>query len=1117
MLATSFKKDLEVVAVRLRQRAKTVDSIAVAIELYKNQRFRDGRLRQYPFLRKLLIASLEQKEKERQEFKSRLGQWLGSADADNILQGFLANQASGTCEWIWTNPIFQDWTCGSSFGTDRLLCIIGPTGCGKSVLVSSVIRVMKRRGNSTLYFSFPDENADQKTYSRLVRSLLWQLYQNLDSEEAFAIVRQLMGDNVRTTSGLKAAFAHLASQLSTPLLLVLDGLEECEEPIREVIGWMTELLNTFPIVHAIIVGTSHILETSSLCQHVLEITPALIQADIDIFLHSSIHDSSSLQTFGLKDLVFATLQERSQGMFLWVKLMLDDLNKPASKAEVIQRLHNLPSVLEERYHRICVRLVRSLDDLDLKFMNNILQIVATARRALSLNEIQNAQAILSWMARTPSGPKHIDDYVVPDLITRLQSTCGSLLCIRDGCAFIAHSSLLEYLRKATIQRMSRDGNRSVCFAYNDKTTHGLLALTCLTVLEQSTYEIGLNHNHQLYLSGSYALISYAARNAIYHLNRADLSCSSTMEQFERFVGSFNANRWCFFLNLYLLLDLNSGWDLHEIMTFLNQWPIEDGNTDVSETTYQDERRTSDAIIQHFCQNGTGNARIAIHTTVHDSRPKILCLDDKALKTAQGQDTSCLLAPLEQIMLLLEINDSAWQHYLSKTRLQAILDVVLEQIPTHSTYSCLMVGDLCQGYRKYATSLKVFQAALANPKNRNTPIEYLLHSSMALSQSCLGLHQDAESSYRYAIQGQALILGPEHKETLRSQVGLAWALGQQGKFKESEHTLRRLLKTRKGGCDRIHQESLDLMVFLVWILEKQKRWQEAEEVCRELIGKESTLITETHPDTLTSTHELCCILFQQEKFEEAAALNAKVVRMAKESLGCQNNLTLCAIASLAIILMRQRRFKEAANHLRFTMNKATKSSNSAYQRVSKITFRLGKELYDHKRFEEAAEMLLLAAKRCAESFGPKHKDTLVAMNLLAATRIAQKKFKKAEGLLRRVIRERSNTNGEDHALTLEAKCQLEVALSRQRKYAEAEVALKAVAEKRMQASTVGIRKIHDADLVWTLRAMHTLVRIYYQQGKRQEAADIYWRAVDMEDEVVKADDKSDFAVFVKGGR
>src|ERR1700722_10028576 len=100
--------------------------------------------------------------------------WLKPSNMRECHDRHIREKLPGTCEWIRSHKVFVDWSNGSTDSptANRILHISGSPGCGKSILASSIVDSIKRRGNRVFFFSFSGTDASRQALDSLVRSLL---------------------------------------------------------------------------------------------------------------------------------------------------------------------------------------------------------------------------------------------------------------------------------------------------------------------------------------------------------------------------------------------------------------------------------------------------------------------------------------------------------------------------------------------------------------------------------------------------------------------------------------------------------------------------------------------------------------------------------------------------------------------------------------------------------------------------------------------------------------------------------------------------------------------------------------------------------------------------------
>jgi hypothetical protein len=135
----------------------------------------------------------------------------------------------------------------------------------------------------------------------------------------------------------------------------------------------------------------------------------------------------------LRDQVRDTLRQKANGTFLWVALVVHELNSTKSW-DVLQAVEEMPTKLHELYDRM-LNQIQQLPRGNPEFCRLILSTATVAYRPLHLDEI----GILSGLPRQISGSaKNVRDIV---------AMCGSFLTVRDNQVYLIHQSAKDYLSR----------------------------------------------------------------------------------------------------------------------------------------------------------------------------------------------------------------------------------------------------------------------------------------------------------------------------------------------------------------------------------------------------------------------------------------------------------------------------------------------------------------------------------------------------------------------------------------------------------------------------------------------------------------------------------------------
>ena len=331
---------------RLRRHARAVDEMAVATELQQASQYRQSTEKIY-----------------QQDLRIRCSEWLRPSNVREVHRRHLGERLIGTCEWIQDQAAYVAWNNPSPKTPEehQVLLICGQPGCGKSILASAMLERAESQAKNVLYFPFSNGNSARRYVKDLAHSLVWQALDALDDKGCWDTIHGLMSKGPVLTSALWDALASILSHDQRPWTLILDGVDECLELDELLRVRIPGLLRSNGKLQAAILGRPQILQHRRALgiTAFIEITPKMVKRDIKFFISERVNDAPLLRDHVSKDLVIRTLQKQAEGMFLWARLVIQDLQKSSSAAEVHQRLGaclRVSSTPIGRYLTICTIL-----------------------------------------------------------------------------------------------------------------------------------------------------------------------------------------------------------------------------------------------------------------------------------------------------------------------------------------------------------------------------------------------------------------------------------------------------------------------------------------------------------------------------------------------------------------------------------------------------------------------------------------------------------------------------------------------------------------------------------------------------------------------------------------
>ncbi|PCD21223.1 hypothetical protein FGRA07_11750 [Fusarium graminearum] len=288
----------------------------------------------------------------------------------------IKNAYSKTCSWFLGHPDYLEWLDSEKRPQHHgFLWIRGKPGAGKSIIMKFIYTNMKKRDKPTevltvsFFFNARGERLE-KSVSGMYRSLLLQLL------EGFPDIQRVLDDpdlisrnqvSCPPLDSLKALFRSAVSALENRILTCfVDALDECDEQqVRDMVGYFEELAERC-------VDNNVRFQVCFSSRHYPYID---IKRGIRLTLEGQDGHNEDLKHYISKHLritdgVFVDelkqmMLEKAAGVFLWVALVVDILNKEYCRGRLAirKRLQEVPSELSELFKDILTRDQEHIEDL----------------------------------------------------------------------------------------------------------------------------------------------------------------------------------------------------------------------------------------------------------------------------------------------------------------------------------------------------------------------------------------------------------------------------------------------------------------------------------------------------------------------------------------------------------------------------------------------------------------------------------------------------------------------------------------------------------------------------------------------------------------------------------
>ncbi|KAK6532182.1 hypothetical protein TWF694_003342 [Orbilia ellipsospora] len=653
----------------------------------------------------------------------------------------------GTCEWIWTDPVFVEWFEPSrKEKSERLLCLHGINGCGKSVLAASIVKEFKKKSK--------------------------KLSQEISDDKALRVIQRLRLENPITTVELFEALLEIAKPLAETVYCMIDGLdesvEECNDRDHGLLRHILEILD-LENFHVALFARSRALQTAMEMALTIEINSSNVRADLERFIRSQIGNTKIFKTPSLQDHVLSALLEESDGMFLWVKIMIEDLRKSATSIELMERLQDMPRGMERLYRLRLKRLQDSLDDRELTLARKVFAFTIAARRLLTVDELQHCYA-LSIQSNSA-----LEDRFLLQAEVRISAVCGDLVNITNGRVQIIHNSIKEFLTRPSNQWLHNDDQKIRYFQVDARVAHLSLRNVCLDYLLMDRWELSPNEPESVFNPEKHPFAEYSSKYGLPHLLRSGQPQEPILNKMNIFSESHLFSIWVDYVGMTVFEDPSPLFELEELHNWLK---LSDHGTDLRGGKLQHTFQLLHRRIEDFREDYTRTGWLLTFDRLKESiqqKPEtgiqVIPEDPKDPSAVVAQIINVVkhqgkLQILRRLDLWVTLSLYLGQAKALTDPLRLLFEAIVGIADKIPVVLFLAIGKFYERIDKLDEAIKIYHTALS----KITPDQEIMESNILEFISHIDYqrknYENAEDACRQALSLGETKLGRQHHQTLR---------------------------------------------------------------------------------------------------------------------------------------------------------------------------------------------------------------------------------------------------------------------------------------------------------------------------------------------------------------
>ncbi|KAK2615665.1 hypothetical protein N8I77_002403 [Diaporthe amygdali] len=436
-----------------------------------------------------------------------------------------SDRLSGSCQWLSDSPSYQGWLATSN---SKMYWLRGPPGCGKSYAAGCAIEGLDNRHKRCCYYFFVYGDRTRSVMENFLLSMTWQMAA-LYPEIQRRILRICSRDPGVAKSGdyrtlLRKFWEQgiLQSGIGEETYWVIDAFDECRQGqelakfllrAEEKSNGMIKIFITTRSAYA-----DYHMPDSRVVAH--DINTDDIQSDIARYLNAHTFEAPGA-SLSERETLRALILSKSNGCFLWVILVLENLRKIVGTQARLRALEELPPGMDQLYARI----VRTMSDKERAISKTILTWVSLAIRPLTTAELKH---VIERLA--------MDE--VEDIEILISKYCNDLLYVdKSGRVRMRHASARGFLLRRDINSDLDDE-----LTISREQGHKMLAMACLDYMNGPEMKVKPKRKMVAVAQERSVFALYACEAAHEHVNKSSALDTEILSALATFLKS-NVLSW----------------------------------------------------------------------------------------------------------------------------------------------------------------------------------------------------------------------------------------------------------------------------------------------------------------------------------------------------------------------------------------------------------------------------------------------------------------------------------------------------------------------------------------------------------------------------------------------
>lgn len=308
------------------------------------------------------------------QHRTEIQQWLSPSAVQDDLFRHENEGMPGSCEWALETPQVCEFLASTN---SRILRIGGSPGIGKSTLAAFLVRhIIDRLTFDCFYFFCKAFDERRRQPFQVLRTLLSQIL--VRDPSLYALVEPIYQQSGQKSAESFATLQHslllaLRNTAKSPVYLIVDALDECQDT-QNLISCLTTASQTPNKIVKVILTSREDPDLIDMFQAPpieLVVSSDMVETIVSQYVKQRVANCKQIKRPEIAFQVHRRVSEAAKGLWLYARLMMDEIQRSPSPTAIERQLRDIPFGLAQIYKQIFETMVSSFSPLQLRLCQQV--------------------------------------------------------------------------------------------------------------------------------------------------------------------------------------------------------------------------------------------------------------------------------------------------------------------------------------------------------------------------------------------------------------------------------------------------------------------------------------------------------------------------------------------------------------------------------------------------------------------------------------------------------------------------------------------------------------------------------------------------------------------------